>query len=417
MTALAVLGFALLGAEPLTSEQAVELAVKESPSLRAVSQRVAEEAAKGEVATALENPQLRVQNLRSDRLLSPAITGQPYSPHPFANTSVAMRWIPPNPLVNSARHAAAEHQVAGAEAEVEVTRRRVIARVRGLHATVLSLDRQLTLARTAIELKAQLAKLASARLEQRASTGLEESLAQLDELEAKAQAVELLRKRREAIASLSIELGLPSDSQLELAGGPSPCVAPAEAPAALIERAIERDPSVHVHRSRASALEAERGEARLALVPWFDYVQLNYVLASDDRPAYGVLQVGTTLPLLNWNGHTLDLLAARGRREDAERELARRSLVKDIESTVAGIFEHAELVERYRSVEPTLIEQSRAQIDKALAAGAYSLSQVAQAQGRSLNAQRAGLRAELECQLLLVELDRLVGPKAAGDAQ
>ena len=330
---------------------------------------------------------------------------------------MALRWIPPNPLVNSARRAAADHQVAGAEAEVEVTRRRVIARVRGLHATVLSLDRQLTLARTAIELKAQLARLASARLEQRASTGLEESLAQLDELEAKAQAVELLRKRREAIASLSIELGLPSDSQLELAGGPSPCVAPSEAPAALIERAIERDPSMHVHWSRASALEAERGEARLALVPWFDYVQVNYVLASDERPAYGVLQVGTTLPLLNWNGHTLDLLAARWRREDAEHELARRSLVKDIESTVAGISEHAELVERYRSVEPTLIEQSRAQIDKALAAGAYSLSQVAQAQGRSLNAQRAGLRAELECQLLLVELDRLVGPKAAGDAQ
>lgn len=417
MTALAVLSFALLGAEPLTSDQAVELAVKESPSLRAVAQRVTEEAAKGEVATALENPQLRVQNLRSDRLLSPAITGQPYGPHPFANTSVALRWIPPNPLVNSARHAAAGYQVAGAEAEVEVTRRRVIARVRGLHATVLSLDRQLTLAHTAIELKAQLAKLAGARLEQRASTGLEESLAQLDELEAKAQAVELLRKRREAIASLSMELGLPSDSQLELAGGPTPCVAPAEAPAALIERAIDRDPSVRVHRSRASALEAERGEARLALVPWFDYVQLNYVLASDDRPAYGVLQVGTTLPLLNWNGHKVDLLTARGRREDAERELARRSLAKDIESTVAGIAEHAELIERYHSVEPTLLEQSRAQIDKALAAGAYSLSQVAQAQGRSLNAQRAGLRAELECQLLLVELDRLVGPKVTGETQ
>ena len=70
MTALAVLGFALLGAEPLTSEQAVELAVKESPSLRAVSQRVTEEAAKGEVATSLENPQLRVQNLR---IRSPAV--------------------------------------------------------------------------------------------------------------------------------------------------------------------------------------------------------------------------------------------------------------------------------------------------------------------------------------------------------
>jgi cobalt-zinc-cadmium efflux system outer membrane protein len=317
-------------------------------------------------------------------------------------------------MVNSARHAAAGHLVNGADAEVELARRRVIARVRGLHATVLSLERQLTLARTAVGLKAELAKLAAARVEQRAATGLEESLAELDELEAKAQAVELLRKQREASAALAVELGLPSDSQLELTGAPLPCLAPGVPPSTLAERAVEDDPSMRVHQSRASALEDERGEARLALVPWFDYLQLSYVLASDSRPAYGALQLGTTLPLFNWNGHRVDLLAARGHREDEERELARRTLVKDIESTVAAIGEHAELLERYHSVEPKLLTQSRAQLDQALAAGAYSLSQVAQAQGRSLAAQRAGLKAELECQLLVVELDRLIGSKMGG---
>jgi len=401
---------------PLTAERAVALALANSPTLRAVEQRLPEETARGDLATALENPQLLVQNLRSDRLITPGVTGQPYSAHPFANTSLWLKWAPPNPWVYSSRRAEAAQHQEEAKAELELARRRLVARVEALHATSQSLDRQLELARAAVALREQLARLTERRVAHQAARAWDQSQAELDEFEARTLRVELERKQREARRELLVELGLPPQTPLALAGAPRACEPPAVSGAELIEQALARDPTLRLHRARAAALAAQSLEARLALAPWFDYVQAGYVLASDERPAYASLRFGLTLPVLNWNGHRVDLLSARRQREEAEGDGARRAVASDVEQALADIREDASLLEHYRQAEPLLVAQSQAQLEQALAAGQSSLLEVAAVQSRTLGARRAGLRAELHCQLSLIELERLLGAFEPGAA-
>lgn len=414
MSAAAFLALATLSAEPLTVERAVELALANSPTFKAVSQRVPEEQARGDAALALENPQLRVQNLRSDNLLTPGLTGQPSSAHPFGGTSLWLRWAPPNPWVGTALRAEARSRIAEAEAEVERARRTLIAEVKKRHAAVLSYDQQVALARQAVELKAQLAKLVRQQVARQSARALDEHLADLEALDARAQVTELSRKRREAMGELLVELGLGLADEPALAGEPPACLAPAEEAETLADRAAEADPTVRVHRARAAAAAAQRQEARMALVPWLDYLQAGYVLASDDRPAYGSLRFGVSLPLLNWNGRKVDMLSARRQQEDSEAEAALRKLRREVEDVLADVRDDAELVARYREAEPLLVAESGPGLDAALAAGASSLVEVAQLRAKSLAARRASLKAELHCQLALVELERLAPPHPQG---
>jgi hypothetical protein len=112
----------------------------------------------------------------------------------------------------------------------------------------------------------------------------------------------------------------------------------------------------------------------------------------------------------------LQLLSARRARHEAEGEGERRALVSQLEQTLADVREDALVVARYREAEPKVIAQSLAQLQRSLEVGESSLPQIALVHARSLGAQRAFLRAELHCQLGLIELRRLAGeaPLAGG---
>jgi outer membrane protein TolC len=409
---VALLALGLGAAPPLTEDRAVELAVSHSPALRALASRVDEARAQVDVAGRWANPELRVQNLRSDLLLAPALKGSTYSDHPFGGAKVGLRWFPPELGLRTERRAAAELEVAQSLAQRAQAERDLTARVRGLHATLLSLEKQVELARRALEERDRLRALARRRLDRSAATALEQSSAQLDYLEAANARQELEARRGQALDELRIQLGLPEGEAVELSGeGSGACAPPADS-TALLEQAARGSARLSEFPARLQAVESAHSHRILQLLPWPDYLQLSYVLPSDKTPAYLTLQFGLTLPLLDWKTADRRALGAKRVRIEEERRAEVMELERRVRRAAAEQAEQAELRVRLREAE-SILEGSLQQARRALEAGETTdLAQVSRLETRALAARRASLRAELECRLRQIELERLAGSGA-----
>jgi outer membrane protein TolC len=162
-------------------------------------------------------------------------------------------------------------------------------------------------------------------------------------------------------------------------------------------------------------VDAERRRRWLDLVPWFDYVQVAYGLAGDNNPSYVAFQLQLTLPILDWKRPHRRALSAR-REGLAERIQADdRMLSNLVVRTSALKAEQAALVARYRDA-ASVVEQGVANLRKALEQqGPTSLLQIVQLQTRLLATQRSYLRAQLECKLQQIELDRLTSSGLEGE--
>lgn len=392
----------------LSIERAVELAVEHSPELRALAFQVAEEDALVDDALRMRNPQLRIADLRSDRLVSPAIDGRPYSSHPFEDLELGLRWSPPNLGSWAARRARAERRVDQAEAELARVRREIVARVRSLHAEVVAIDRQLELAETALELSDQLKQLTRRRLESQAATVLDQSLTDLDYLDALTDREGLESERREVYHEL---VGLVGGGQQEfsiVADGQIGCGFPSEPAEFLVKTAIDRHPQLAALRARIEEVESAISETRLELVPWIDFMQLSYVLGGASDPDAVRLRFGVTLPLLDWNRAEIAGLRARRNRVDAELDAYRERVTNQVRHTYQELIGSAELHRRFEA-EADLVAASMTQLRRALEVGETDLLQMALVQSRTLRARRAGMRAFLRCQQSAIELWRLVG--------
>lgn len=412
MSALVVALLTLQGG--LTAEQAVAKALESSPRVKAYEERKKEALADGAVATGLKNPQFRLQSLRTDRLLAPALQGQPTGDAPLGGTMFALRWEPPNPMVNGARTREAEERGEEMGAMADAERRAVAAEVKTLHATVLLLDRQLELAKAAVVLRSKLAEVGQRRLAEKGARQMDSSLATLEELDARAAVLDLEHQRRESLGALAALLG--HRGALELEGGVPTCQMPPVAAAALVEQALAQHPQVKAKRARAHAYEAERSQARRALIPWFDYLQLGYTLGNEGNPSYGSFRFGLTFPLLDWGGDEVNRAEARKGRADSETELEEREVVQAVERALGDLNDDAALVTRFKEVEAQVVAPSQQQLARALESGDVSLVEFASVQSKTLSARKAGLKTELHCLTSLYELERLTGPWAAPQA-
>jgi outer membrane protein TolC len=391
----------------LTEQQAVDLALKSSPQIRFRTHFVAEAEAQTEVGLAWNNPLLRVGGLRYDQLIDPAIDRRSYSEHPFYHTSLALRWSPPKLGERSARRAEGQANEADARMELEVARRDTTALVRRLHAQILSYDAQLALIKDVIEQRDKLRQLVKSRLELQSATLLDQSLTEVDYLDARTQLTEIEAKRRASYDELLVQLGLPADEDITLGSSAKETCAAPEAAATLAERARAANPRLRLLHAQQSAVDAERRRRWLDLVPWFDYLQVAYGLAGDNNPSYIAFQFQLTLPILDWKGPHRRALRERelglGERIQADN----RTLSNLVLRTSALQAEQAALVARYREA-ASVVEQGVANLRKALEQkGPTSLLEIVQLQARLLATQRSHLRAQLECKLQQIELDRI----------
>lgn len=399
-------------AEPLTEAQAVERALSSSPALAALEARVGEARAQVDAASRLDNPELRVSKLRSDRLLPASLGGQDGVEAPFEDLTLGLRWSPPNLGSQYARKAQAERRVELAQAELAEARADLAARVRTLHATVLGLTEQAAQARTALALRAELKALVARRLEQQVATLLDRSLADLDHLDALTAVQEADGRRRQALHGLRVELGLAPGEVLELRpDGAARCELPPEPAEALGERARAGSARLKGFVARKEEVAAERSRLNLELIPWFSHFEFAYVLGPADGPGHVRARFGLSLPLFHWNRPEIRGLDFRRTQIDAEERAALELLDAQVRQTLEDLADLVALVGRYREAGPVM-DDGLAVLRKALEAGQSDLVQLALLQTRTLAARRGQLRAQLQCQLVRIELDRLVGPAA-----
>jgi outer membrane protein TolC len=280
---VAMVGAAGVGA-PLTEAEAVATALRNSPQVKFRGHFVDEAKALTDVGLSWNNPHLRVGGMRYDELVGPVIDRRTYGDHPFYHTSVALRWSPPDLGERGARRAEGLANEANANMELAIARRDTAALVRRLHAQILNYDEQLTLDREVIDQRAKLRALVKSRIEQQAATLLEQSLTEVDYLDARTELAEIEVRRRAAYDELLVQLGLPAGETVQLAtSNQDTCTTP-EAASKLAERAHAANPRLRLIEAQDRAVDAERTRRWLDLVPWFDYLQVGYGMAGDDNP-------------------------------------------------------------------------------------------------------------------------------------
>ncbi len=411
MTSLpvALLAAAALAAEPWTEARAVQVALDQSATLAAMRAQVQEQRANVELATPVENPDLRISNFRSDRLLSPAFSQAGYVDPPFEDVTFALRWKPPNLTAWSAQRAEAERRVEYAEAELLDARAELAARVRTLHATALGLAAQRALAQGALTRRDELRTLVRRRLEQHAANVLDQSLTDLDYLEALASLQDLESKERLAVHELRLLLGLAPEAPLELESALPACAAPTRGPEALVAQAQARSAKLRGFGARLAELEAERRGLDLSLLPWPNFLQLGYTLgAGGEDQGHFSLRVGVPLPLFDWKRAEVRAVDAQRARVEAEQRAKQEQLASQVRRAAEELAAQAALVQRYREAEPVL-DDGLVRLKRSLEVSEVDLLQIALVQTRVLAARRAGLKAALECRYTQIELDRLTG--------
>jgi outer membrane protein TolC len=392
---------------PLTETEAVATALRNSPQVKFRGHYVDEAKALTDVGLSWNNPHLRVGGLRYDELIGPVVDRRTYGDHPFYHTSIALRWSPPDLGERGARRAEGLANEANANMELTIARRDTAALVRRLYAQILNYDEQLALDREVIDQRAKLRALVKSRIEQQAATLLEQSLTEVDYLDARTEFAEIEVRRRAAYDELLVQLGVPAGETVQLAtSNQDVCTAPEAAPK-LAERAHAANPRLRLIEAQDRAVDAERTRRWLDLVPWFDYLQVGYGMAGDNKPSYIALQFQLTLPLFDWKRPHRRALAAR-HEGLAERIHAEDRMLSDLVLRAsAAQAEQAALVERYREA-ASVVEGGLTHLREALEQGRVSnLFEVVQLQTRLLATKRSYLRAHLECKLQKIELDRI----------
>jgi outer membrane protein TolC len=394
---------------PLTEGQAVEQALQNSPQVRYRGHSVEEAEAQTEAGLAWNNPLFRIGGLRYHQLVDPMIDGRSYGNHPLDHASVALRWSPPALGERGARRAQGQANEADARMELTIAQRDITALVRKLHAEIVNYDAQLALGKDVVGQRAKLRDLVKSRLEQHAATLLDESLSEIDYLDAKTQNAGIEVRRRAAYDELLLQLGLPQGTSITLASsGKDTCPAPEDA-ATLAERARVANPRLRLLQAEQNAVDAERTRRWLDLVPWVDYLQVGYGFAGDDSPSYVAFQLQFTLPIFDWKRPHRRALNAREAALSERIQADNRALSDQVLRTTAALGEKAALVARYHEA-ASVVDGGLTHLRHAVERGAVTnLFEVVQLQGRLLATQRSYLQAQLECKLQQIELDRLTG--------
>ncbi len=395
----------------LSEEQAVELALKNSPALRAQRDSVDEARALTDVETRWNNPELRVSGLRYDRLVEPTVNRDPYPLDPFYHAKVRLRWAPPGLGERGAREAEGKAEEAKAGRDLAMATRDTVALARSLHARIVSYDEQLALGKEVLQQRETLRDLVKSRLALHAATRMELSLSEVDCLDASTELTELESHRKAAYDELLLLLGLPPGSNVTLIPEQTESCADVPDVAQWIERAEKASPRLRVYEAETSAADAARTRSWLALVPWFDFFEVQYGMGGHTNsgydPSYVSFGFQLTLPLFDWKLADRRALAARQHGLLERVRADKLEVSQAILRAAAAQAEQAALVRRYRDA-ASVVEEGLAHIHRALKSGEVSnLMQVVELDARLSDTKRSYLRARLDCKLNRIELDRL----------
>lgn len=319
------------GAEPkepvsipatLTADQAVEMVLRRSTRVRAAEARAAAAEAVAEEEGQLDNPTLRIQNLRLDQVLD----REP-------RVDVGLRFSPPRPGELDAKVAQARAEGGEARAEAALEAQIEEAEVRLLFSEALLFEAEIDAAGEAVASQWRLVELIRARTERGAATRLEEISAELEARETE-QERELLKADRDiAFGALMDRLGLPDKAPVKLLGDTRELSVLPDLPdeEEAVVTALKSRPEIAAAAARIDAAEASIYVEKAARWPWLSFFEVGYTFAPriPDGLAWSV-GAAVELPLFSTNGGAI-------LRAEADRTAAKRLLEAEVHRVVLEV--------------------------------------------------------------------------------
>ncbi len=386
----------------LTVDQAVARAVAHSGEAAVLRAQARARRARGDAEAAPPNPELRVTNVRLDRL---------HAGSPTLDAALRFRFEPPGTLA-AARDA--EHlEGAALEAEAATAELEAAAEVRRL----FSLATLLGEAAAVSEAEAQLYERLLAQLEAAAARGravrTDLAGAALGRADAIAERHAVATRRAEVLAELRRHLAVPPGTELELVA-PEPAAAPVPELAraddqAVAEAALTARPELAAAAARVARGEALVGGTRWLAWPRLGFAQLGWERTRDDDPFAFAVGVALDLPLFDAGGAA----EAEARAQLAAWRAEEEALALQVgQEAIAAARRVRAAQARLAFIDETLTpaaEQAQAASEAAEAVGAEDPSDRARAERQVLRARRARIEALLALSEAVAAFERAVG--------
>lgn len=394
----------------LTPTQAARRALSHATVLEVLGYRVDEADADSTLGKMLDNPELRIGDFRSDRLINPLFTGGSYD-RALEDTEFGVRVPAPRLRAFGFTQAVQSRQVAARSAAVDEEKRAVVREAHLLHARLRNLDERIALAREQVALTARIQDLLRRRLAEQLATGLDVSVAALDANDAVADLSRLELTQQTLQARLRHLVGLSPGAPFALVSPPQDKCQAADPPAApeLVQQALAGSPRLSLISAERDVAAAQYRQTFAGLIPWFDFVQAGFTPGSSQEPWSVRLQLSIALPVLNFGQDDFARYAARERRHEAELRNERLALESDVHQALSRLHGQRELMTFYSTTAAPTLDGSEQQIEAALAEGQGDPVDMAILRARILRAKRAQLRAALDCEEAALFLDDMTG--------
>jgi outer membrane protein TolC len=389
----------------LTADQAVEIAKRRSARIAAASARAAAIEAVAEEEGQLDNPELRVTNVRLDQLINNV-----------PRVDVGLRVSPPRPGELGAATAVARAEGGVARAEARVEEQEVEAEVRWLFSNVLLLDAEIEAAGTAAAAKKRLHEITKARMDQAVATKVDEAYAELASRESDQDRAEFMADRKSAYGALMARLGLPESAEVHLVGDVFDLSTLPEVPdeSALIAAALKARPEIAGAAARIDAADASIYLEKTKRWPWFSFVQVGYQFAP--RLQEGLawsFEAGVELPLLSTNQGGLMLAEAQRTEAEATLKSEVERITHEVRDRLREALVSRELVRAYLASSVPAADRTALEAKAALEAAQVDALQMELIEERRTRVTTRKLKLLRRYHYALWELGAVVGGKVA----
>jgi outer membrane protein, heavy metal efflux system len=349
---------------PLTVDNAIAIAKKNSAKLAELDARVAAADAGIDAAGQRRNPELRVTSVRLGRTNEDLNVVTP-----------RLRFKPERPGEIGAREAEARAERDELEAHVHAEEMAIETEIRWFFDDVVVLDAEIAASERAAATRGKIAAQVKNDVGAATATGIDSDLADLFALEADGDVAELRSRRALLVTALLDRLGAPKDTKLVLAGDASawpPPPLPSEQ--VLVEHALRRSPRVAGSAARIDGANARLHREEARRWPWLEFFEVGYEITKSPTgvPLFTV-GAGVELPIFSTNGggvrHAEASKAAAAHQLEAEVEKTTREIrqrVREVEAAAA-------LVTEFRQKSLPLLERARADMERALAASSINM--------------------------------------------
>jgi outer membrane protein TolC len=394
--------------QPLTLEleQALRLAQQHSPALRTGRSRLGVASARVEEAKQLENPEIRLNNMRLDRLAQSE-----------TSFDLGLRIPIPRPWTMDARIRKAELQLEETRARTGDLERQLRASVRKLFARLSMLDQSEAALRVVLSQAVKQQEMAKRSLADGSATRLESSLTLLRHAELFDMQHELRLSREQTNEELRRLLGLRPD-QAVVFKPPAPRSAPRKVALdeeSLIQQALRRRRDLRQAASQVGMAEAELYMARAQRWPWLRFFEVDYRFRSAMAARNWELNMAIEVPLLSLNRGAIATREAQLTLQRNREQIMVLRAAQEVHRAIMHVRETTERVEELqRSLVPAL-ESGDAAVNEAVERTTIDPLRAINVQWRRARVRHRYYVALLEQEDALIELEAAVDSTALRD--